>query len=803
LLDKSVYSLGFKTRILIVVLALLIVGIWGLAVRTAAVMQADIEKLLTDQMAATVGYAATDIDRKIQLRVDILKELAQSITPAMLADPVKLQRLLEQRSTFKALFPTGVFVANRQGRNIAEYPPLEGRLGGFVGDFAYFQEVIAKGEIAISKPLLGRFSRQPVVTVGVPLLDASRATAGVLVGPMYLSDQNLFGQLEQTKLGKSGFFLVASPRDRLFVSASDKKRIMQAMPAKGVNPMFDRRVEEGFEGPGVTTNSLGIEALSLSRNMKSTGWFVLAAVPTEEAFAPIVTLKRQIYLAALLMTLVMIAILRFVLARQLAPLVDAGVRMRRMIESKEAFAPIPVKRKDEIGELVENFNQLVLWRKVAEHQMEFLAHHDALTGLPNRLLVQDRFEQAKAYADRAKSKVALLFLDLDNFKTINDSLGHTVGDSLLKQIASRLGECVRDTDTISRQGGDEFLIVLPDLHDADAAAPVLVKVMERLQQPFHAEGHELATSVSIGIAIYPDDGAGFDTLLKTADMAMYRAKDAGRNTYCFFDEQMNVEAVENLAMRNGLKRAVARGEFVLHYQPKINLSTEVVVGAEALIRWNHPEFGLIPPARFIPIAEESGLIVPIGEWVMREACRQAMAWRRAGLPGLTMAVNLSAAQFKRGDLEQSVINALEETGFDPNDLELELTESILIHNTENVLATVKRLKLMGLKLSIDDFGTGYSSLSYLKRFAVDKLKIDQSFIRDLATDPDDAAIVRAIIEMAHSLNLTTIAEGVENESMLAQLRIFHCDEVQGYLFARPMPAEEFKRYLSEKRTFPS
>jgi len=799
---KSIHSLGFKTRILIVVLALLIVGIWGLAVRTAAVMQADIEKLLTDQMAATVDYVATDIDRKIQLRIDILKELAKSITPAILSDPIKLQRHLEQRSTFKALFPTGVFVANRQGRNIAEYPSLEGRLGGFVGDFAYFQETIANGQIAISKPLLGRFSKQAVVTVGVPLTDGSHATAGVLVGPMYLSDKNLFGQLEQTKVGNTGFFLVASPKDRLFVSSTDKRRIMREMPAKGVNPLFDRRIEQGFEGPGVTTNSMGIETLSLSRNMKTTGWFVLAAVPTDEAFAPIVTLKRQIYLAALLMTLVMIMILRLVLARQLAPLVDAGMRMRRMIESKEPFAPIPVTRKDEIGELVESFNRLIIWRKVAEHQMEFLGQHDALTGLPNRLLVQDRFEQAKAYADRANRKTALLFLDLDNFKTINDSLGHTVGDSLLKQIASRLGECVRDTDTISRQGGDEFLIVLPDLHDADATAPVLVKIMERIQEPFHAEDHELATSVSIGIAIYPDDGVDFDTLLKKADMAMYRAKDVGRNTYCFFNEQMNVEAIENLTMRNGLKRAITRGEFVLHYQPQIELAGGAVVGAEALIRWNHPELGMILPGRFIPIAEESGLIVPMGEWVIREACRQAMAWKKAGLPELIVAVNLSAVQFKRGDLERTVINALDESGFDPSFLELELTESILIHNTESVLATVTRLKRLGVKLSIDDFGTGYSSLSYLKRFAVDKLKIDQSFIRDLATDPDDAAIIRAIIQMAHGLNLTTIAEGVENAGMLEQLHIFHCNEAQGFHFARPMPAQEFERFLAGKQNLP-
>jgi diguanylate cyclase (GGDEF)-like protein/PAS domain S-box-containing protein len=439
-------------------------------------------------------------------------------------------------------------------------------------------------------------------------------------------------------------------------------------------------------------------------------------------------------------------------------------------------------------------------RKAAEKQIEFLAYHDVLTGLPNRLLLQDRFEQARAYAARAGTKVALLFLDLDHFKSINDTLGHDAGDALLKEIATRLDECVRDTDTISRQGGDEFLILLPDLAHIDDTAPVLTKVMERLQQPVDAAGNEISTSVSMGVAIFPEDGASFETLLKKADMAMYQAKDAGRNTYRFFDEAMNVEAVEHQFIRNSLRRALERDEFVLHYQPKIDLASGAVTGVEALIRWNHPELGMVAPARFIPVAEESSLIVPIGEWVLHEACRQAMAWKRAGLPELSIAVNLSTVQFKRGDLERSVIHALEETGFNPALLELELTESILIQNVESVLACVKRLKLLGVKLSIDDFGTGYSSLSYLKRFDIDKLKIDQSFVRDLATDPDDAAIVRAIIQMARSLNLRTIAEGVETAEMLHQLRIFQCDEAQGYHFARPMPAEELASYLAGKNT---
>ena len=435
-------------------------------------------------------------------------------------------------------------------------------------------------------------------------------------------------------------------------------------------------------------------------------------------------------------------------------------------------------------------------RKAAQEQIEFLAYHDVLTGLPNRLLAKNNLEQAILVAERENSKVALLFIDLDKFKTINDSLGHVIGDGLLKGVAIRLRECMRDIDTLSRQGGDEFLIVLNNMRDTESINVVAEKILERMAQPFEIDHHELSVSLSIGIAVYPDDSKDFDTLLKQADTAMYQGKDAGRNTHRFHTEQMNIDAVEHLRMRNGLRHALEHGEFVLHYQPQISLATGAVIGAEALIRWRHPELGMVPPGRFISIAEDSGLIVPIGDWVLREACRQAVAWRKVGLPELIVAVNLSAVQFKRGDVLKSVTQALVESGLDPALLELELTESILIKDTEKVLATVRQLKSLGLKLSIDDFGTGYSSLSYLKQFDVDKLKIDQSFVRDMADDPNDAAIVRAIIQMAKSLNLTTIAEGVEDERQLALLRLQHCDEVQGYHFARPMPADEFESFMA-------
>ena len=479
--------------------------------------------------------------------------------------------------------------------------------------------------------------------------------------------------------------------------------------------------------------------------------------------------------------------------------VDQGERVIRCKDGSLRtwhFSAAPVGRLPDGRRYIVSMAQDVSERKAAQQQIEFLAYHDALTGLPNRLLAKDHLEQAILAAERAHSMVALLFIDLDKFKTINDSLGHVIGDGLLKAASLRLRECLRDTDTLSRQGGDEFLIVLNNMPDTESITVVSEKILARLAEPFAIDQHELAISLSIGIAVYPDDGKDFDTLLKQSDTAMYQAKDSGRNTYRFHTEQMNIDAIEHLRMRNGLRRAVEQGEFVLHYQAQINLATGAVMGAEALIRWNHPELGMVPPDRFISIAEDSGLIVPIGDWVLREACRQAVAWRSAGLPELQIAVNLSAVQFKRDEVEKSVTQALAESGLDPALLELELTESILIRDTEKVLAAVQRLKKLGVKFSIDDFGTGYSSLSYLKRFNVDKLKIDQSFVRDMADDPNDAAIVGAIIQMAKSLGLTTIAEGVEDERQLSQLRLLYCDEAQGYYFARPMPAAEFANFIA-------
>jgi diguanylate cyclase (GGDEF)-like protein/PAS domain S-box-containing protein len=436
-------------------------------------------------------------------------------------------------------------------------------------------------------------------------------------------------------------------------------------------------------------------------------------------------------------------------------------------------------------------------RKATEARIAFLAHHDPLTSLPNRTLFQDRLEQSLTRAERTEQRVALLFLDLDRFKTINDSLGHLAGDRLLQAVSERLRDCVRDTDTICRQGGDEFLIVLADLADADVPARIAEKILRRLSEPFDVGGHSLGTSFSIGIAVFPDDGRTADALMKNADTAMYHAKENGRNTYRFFTEQMNANALERLQLENHLRQALERGELLLNYQPQVDMETGVILGGEALIRWQSAELGFVPPGRFIPIAEESGLIVPIGRWVLRQACLHAKAWQDAGFTDVAVAVNISPLQFRRDDIVAVVSDVLRETGLAPEYLELEITESLIMQHAESVLDTMQNLKALGVRLSIDDFGTGYSSLSYLKRFAVDRLKIDQSFVRDIADDPDDAAIVRAIIQMGKSLKLDVVAEGAESRAQVDFLIREGCRVAQGYFFCPPVAYDVFTRVLQQ------
>jgi diguanylate cyclase (GGDEF)-like protein/PAS domain S-box-containing protein len=429
-------------------------------------------------------------------------------------------------------------------------------------------------------------------------------------------------------------------------------------------------------------------------------------------------------------------------------------------------------------------------RKVAEKRVQFLAYYDALTKLPNRSLLQDRLGQALAGSRRRKDKVALLFLDLDRFKIINDSLGHSTGDLLLQVVADRLKGHVREQDTVARVGGDEFLIVLTNIKDMTDAAIAGERIMDAMTAEFVIQGRSLSVGCSIGISIFPEHGADSETLIKNADAAMYSAKESGRNTFQFFSEDMSAQSVERLTLEHGLRAAVENKQLFLMYQPQMDINTGTIVGLEALVRWQHPELGTVPPDKFIDIAENTGLIVPIGAWVLRTACAQARKWQEEGLCALPIAVNVSAVQFRQTGFRELISRVLSETGLAPQYLELELTEGLLLSNADMMSSVLRELKNMGLKLAIDDFGTGYSSLSYLKRFPFGKLKIDRSFIRDVAINSDDAAIATAIISMAKSLSLKVIAEGVENEAQLSFLRALRCDEIQGYYFSKPLTVDE-------------
>ncbi|WP_328812263.1 putative bifunctional diguanylate cyclase/phosphodiesterase [Paradesulfitobacterium ferrireducens] len=480
---------------------------------------------------------------------------------------------------------------------------------------------------------------------------------------------------------------------------------------------------------------------------------------------------------------------------------------RETIHRRKDGTPLPVEVSSHSTIL--NDQQLILCiardlteRKQAEEAFSYQSHHDFLTGLPNRILFNDRLTQALAQARRRKrkrQKVAVLLLDMDRFKLINDSLGHTIGDKLLHAVSRRLKGSLREGDTIARQGGDEFIILLPEVSQEKDAVIVAQKILEVLAEPFTLDTHEVYITASIGISLYPGDGDNSESLIKHADTAMNHAKKLGRNNYQFFTASLNIAANERLTLENKLRKAIEREEFVLYYQPQICLNTGKVIGTEALLRWQQPDGNVLAPGQFIPIAEETGLIVPIGEWVLRTACTQGKAWQMQGLPPHRLAVNLSARQFHQPNLVAMVSDILGETGLDPCWLTLEITESIAMDDVKYTVEILKELKQMGIRLAIDDFGTGFSSLIYLKRFPIDTLKIDKAFVGDIGTEGGE--IVTSIILLAQNLNLKVIAEGVETREQCAFLQQHRCDEMQGYLFSRPLPAAKFELMMREGKHF--
>ncbi len=806
--------MSLKIRVLCLVSLLIVAAIWGLAVVVATVLQRDLEKMVAQQLSVTLDYVADDIDQSVLNHFNELNKLAARITPQLQADPAKVQQVLEQSELAAAYFPEGIVCSDRRGIIFADRPVLPGRRGASLEDRAYFREIMAGARQAISHPLVGRFVQRPAVILALPLKDAQGLPGGMLVGTLLLSDPDLFSHLEKLKLGKTGYFNVVSPKDRLIVSATDRKRILSTISPKGVRPLLDRRFEEGFEDMGVSVNSRGLEVLTLSRAIPSAGWIVVVAIETREAFAPISTLKREIYFGAMLISLLVAVFLYLVLKRQLAPLADAAMAMQRMSEGVEPLTTIPVKREDEIGQLVENFNRLVLERrgldedlrrevaerKMADDEIRNLAYHDALTRLPNRRLLFDRLQHAIAASSRSGRYCALLFIDLDNFKTLNDTLGHDAGDLLLQEVSRRLATCLREGDTAARLGGDEFVVLLENLSEnaqeaATQAETTGEKIHGALNQTYQLANHEYNGTPSIGVTLFTDHQDTVDELVKRADLAMYHAKSAGRNALRFFDPQMQAVITTRATLEAGLREALLKQQFLLYYQAQVD-SQGHVTGAEALLRWQHPQGELVSPMEFIPLAEDTGLILLVGRWVLETACAQLALWAACPeLAHLMVAVNVSAREFHHKDFVDQVKSVLVTSGARPQRLKLELTESLLLHDVEDTIVKMTALRAEGVSFSLDDFGTGYSSLSYLKRLPLDQVKIDRSFVRDVLTDAYDSAIARSVIDLGRNLGLGVIAEGVESGAQRDFLAANGCQNYQGYLFSRPLPLHEFEKFV--------
>ena len=587
--------------------------------------------------------------------------------------------------------------------------------------------------------------------------------------------------------------------------ANGRVKTLEDISERKVSELKLRAAEEALfeekERAQVTLNSIGDAVLSTNRQGNltylnrvaeaMTGWSYQQAVgrPLGEVFTVIDGITRQAVANPALLA---------INNEQIVELASDCVLVRRdgaEFAIEDSSAPI-YDRDGQVSGAVIVFHDVSAAKSMAL-KMTHLAQHDFLTGLPNRALLSERLTQAIRLAKRHRKQVALLFLDIDHFKHINDSLGHAVGDQLLESAARRLVSCVRTTDTVCRQGGDEFVILLAEIEKPRDAALIAEKLLAASALPHLIDGNELHVTLSVGISVYPDDSISNDGVLQNADTAMYHAKANGRNNYQFFKAEMNTSAMRRLVVESSLRRALKREEFVLHYQPQVDLASGAMIGAEALIRWLDPELGLIYPAQFIPVAEECGLIVPIGRWVLRETCRQVKSWIAAGLSAVPVAVNVSAMEFRDKSFLSGLALILDETGLDSRYLELELTESVIMHDAQASASVLEALRAMGVRLAIDDFGTGYSSLSYLQRFPIDTLKIDQSFVRDIVTNADAAAIVNAVIGMGQSLRLRVIAEGVETRQQVDLLLASQCADGQGFCFNPPLAAADFERLLAD------
>ena len=1036
---------SLKFRITFTTLVIFLVSLWSLTIYASRMLRQDMQALLGQQQFSAVSMIAAGLNEELEDRLLALETLAAAVTPASMGNPAALQAILEQRPYIQKLFNAGLFITSTQGTALADVPRSAGRLGVNYSDRESVSGPLKDGLPRIGRPSLGKKLQAPIFSLTVPVFDAQGRVMGALVGTINLGMPNFLDKIVGERAGKSGGYVLIAPQHQLFVTATDKRLIMQPLPALGQNAMHDQ-YRQGYEGYGVAQSALGVEELTAAKGIPRAGWFIVAALPTAEAFAPINAMQQRMWLATVVLTLLAGGltwwITAWMLRRQLSPVLAAASALDSMADANQPARPLQVEVPDEIGELIGGFNRLLassgqreallkqildtssvaiflvnkdgritqanrrmaemfgwprealdgmeyvglihpaerdlgrqkmlallgsqiqsvdverrywradqsefwghltgqrfvdangvdrglvgviadvsqrrqaeaelhivatafesqqgiaitdaghmilrvnkafteitgysaeeavgrnprllssgrhdatfyaemwncitrqgkwqgeIWnrhksgevfpewltitavknsaaqtthyvatfsditdRKAAEDQIKSLAFFDPLTKLPNRRLLMDRLEQALATSARHKRKGALLFVDLDNFKTINDTLGHDKGDLLLQQVAQRLSHCTREGDTVARLGGDEFVVMLENLGEdvleaATQAEAVGDKILTALNQTYPLAGYAHRSTPSIGVTLFGDQPESIDEPLKRADLAMYQAKAAGRNTLRFFDPQMQAVVTARAALESGLREAVSRQQFLLYYQPQVS-GAQAITGAEALVRWQHPVRGLVSPAEFIPLAEDTGLILVLGHWVLETACQQLARWAtQPSMADLTLAVNVSARQFHQPDFVLQVQAVLAQTGANPHRLKLELTESLLVSNVEDVIAKMTALKQVGVGFSLDDFGTGFSSLSYLKRLPLDQLKIDQGFVRDILVDANDAAIAKMVVALAETLGLSVIAEGVETEAQRDFLASQGCHAYQGYLYSRPLPLTEFETFVA-------
>jgi diguanylate cyclase (GGDEF)-like protein len=788
--------MSLRTRILLLVLAATLAPVFAMGWMLFGLRDADVESARLQLAAQATGYSE-DLEDRISGTAQLLFGLARapilaSRDKAACSDFLgEVLKAHPQYTGVLTILPNGDVHCDslRSGRVLN------------VADRDYFKRALQSGRHVV-EPAFGRITGTAVMQVA----HAVRAPNGALRYVLLASvDLNKYARTAAGTLPHPGAVLRLWDRNGIVLARQPDtadERPGSLYPDPAVNHVVLARGLRGaysFEGAS-DGRVWTVAALSTTRG---TGMRITIDVARAELYTQA---NRRLGEALLWLTALALllcagaaALAEFAVRRQAARLIEAVARIDAGDLAARIGGPYP---RGELGEVMAALDRTAASLEAqrneivrANDELSTQANYDALTGLANRNLLADRVSQTLVHAARAGRVAAVLLLDLDRFKTVNDSLGHNQGDALLREVAARLRASVREGDTVARLGGDEFVIVLADMAKLTDAIPFAHKVLAALAAPLHVGGRELTVGASIGISGYPADGEDANVLLRNADVAMYRAKGEGGGAYCFFTREMNARAVERLEIEAGLRRAIDRNELELHFQPIVDARTARIRSAEALVRWRHPEQGLVPPGRFIPVAEESGLILALGDWVLRRACEQATEWRRRGLPPLRIAVNMSGRQFAEANLAATVSALLAETGCDPEWLEIEITESAIMQNPDAALLTMHRINQLGVRLSIDDFGTGYSSLAYLKRFPVHKLKIDRSFVRDIHVDADDAAIVGAIVALARNLELQVVAEGVETPEQLQFLESLGCDECQGYLFSKPRPAEEFAQLL--------